>query len=175
MIALVVIGIVASVAVPWYAKVRRDVRVKQARTDLEILSAGILQLAWDTGKWPGGDAGSSVVVPALRARGVTRLDAVIISHGDADHSGGFDSVLEAFGVERVFAPAGTALAGPQSSPCLAGEGWVRDKTSERVPITLGCAVFWEKDEWHESGTNTGLIAIVIESEFLNPSEFMPLK
>jgi hypothetical protein len=64
---------------------------------------------------------------------------------------------------------------PQLFLVMQGEGWVCDGTSKRVPITLGCAVFWDKDEWHESGTNTGLIAIVIESEFLNPSEFMPLR
>lgn len=64
---------------------------------------------------------------------------------------------------------------PQLFLVVQGEGWARNETSKRVPISMGHAVFWDKDEWHESGTNAGLIAIVIESEVLNPSEFMPLE
>ena len=30
-------------------------------------------------------------------------------------------------------------------------------------------IYWEKDEWHETTTDTGLTAIVIESEGLNLS------
>jgi len=29
-------------------------RIKNAETDLEMISAAVLQLAWDTGKWPNG-------------------------------------------------------------------------------------------------------------------------
>lgn len=63
---------------------------------------------------------------------------------------------------------------PQLFLVMQGEGWVRDETSERIPVVTGRAVFWDKDEWHESGTDTGLIAIVVEGESQNPSEFMPV-
>jgi len=63
---------------------------------------------------------------------------------------------------------------PQLFLVVQGEGWVRDETSGRVPILMGCAVFWDKDEWHESGSDNGLTAIVIESEIINPTEFMPV-
>jgi len=43
-----------------------------------------------------------------------------------------------------------------------GEGWVRCEESERVPIKIGQAAYWEKDEWHESGTATGMTVILIE-------------
>lgn len=55
-----------------------------------------------------------------------------------------------------------------------GQGWVRDETSERIAIVPGHAVFWEKGEWHESGTNTGMMAIIIESDLLDPEELMPV-
>ncbi|MBI4758256.1 MAG: cupin [Chloroflexi bacterium] len=63
---------------------------------------------------------------------------------------------------------------PQLFLVVQGAGWVRGETSDRIAITVGQAAFWEKGEWHESGTNTGLMAIVIESELLDPSEFMPM-
>lgn len=53
------------------------------------------RLLYDTGPLYGGDseAGARVIVPWLRARGIDRLDALIVSHLDSDHSGGAPSVL----------------------------------------------------------------------------------
>ncbi|MFC7686451.1 cupin [Ureibacillus sp. GCM10028918] len=64
---------------------------------------------------------------------------------------------------------------PQLLLVLNGEGYVRSEKEEYYKIQQGDAVFWEKDEWHETKTETGLIAIVIESEALTPSSFMPLR
>ncbi|WP_280771602.1 cupin [Salipaludibacillus daqingensis] len=55
---------------------------------------------------------------------------------------------------------------------VAGEGWVRSDDTSKTPVKTGEAIYWEKGEGHETTTNTGLTAIVIESEELNPSEFM---
>lgn len=63
-------------------------------------------------------------------------------------------------------------ATPQLFLVVQGAGWVRGETSERTPITKYQALFWNKNEWHEVGTNTGLVAIVIESESLNPSAYI---
>ncbi|VGO19159.1 Type II secretion system protein G [Pontiella sulfatireligans] len=52
MITVSVIGLLASLGA--YA-VRRGIsnaRIKEASTELEMLSASTLQLAWDTGRWP---------------------------------------------------------------------------------------------------------------------------
>jgi len=54
MIVVLVIGVLVAVAVPSIAKSRETARTEQAKADLEMLSNAILQLAWDTGKWPGG-------------------------------------------------------------------------------------------------------------------------
>ncbi len=53
---------------------------------------------------------------------------------------------------------------------VSGDGWVRGDTSEHVPITAGQAAFWEAGEWHESGTETGMTAVVIEGKDLEPDE-----
>lgn len=54
-----------------------------------------------------------------------------------------------------------------------GEGRVRGETTERLPVTVGHAVYWQQGEWHETITDTGVMAMVIESEALNPAEMMP--
>ena len=53
------------------------------------------------------------------------------------------------------------------------EGWVTGETEEKYAIRQGQAVFWEKDEWHESGTETGMTAVIIEGIHINPAELMP--
>lgn len=53
MITVLVIGVLLAVALPSISTVRRQSRIKQAEAQLEILTAAIKQLAWDTGKYPG--------------------------------------------------------------------------------------------------------------------------
>ncbi|MFC0186807.1 cupin [Fictibacillus aquaticus] len=64
---------------------------------------------------------------------------------------------------------------PQLLLIVEGEGWVCGEDEERVHVQTGDAVFWTKGEGHETTTKKGLTAIVIESEELNPSNFMPLR
>lgn len=73
---------------------------------------------------PGYDAGERVVLPALRALGVRRLDLAVASHGDSDHAGGFDAVVAALPVGRSEAPEGAPVAA--SHHCVAGMAWEWD-------------------------------------------------
>ena len=72
-------------------------------------------LLYDTGPAFSSDAdsGSRIVVPYLRGEGVSRLDGLIVSHDDSDHSGGTVSVLQALPVDWV------ASSLPADSPLLA--------------------------------------------------------
>lgn len=89
-------------------------------------------LLFDTGPDFGGaaDAGSRILVPYLRARGVARLDALVVSHADRDHAGGLEAV-------RAAVPVGEFLTSMQNSApggrrCLDGEGWEWDGVRFRV-------------------------------------------
>ena len=48
------------------------------------------------------DAGSRVIVPYLRARGLQHVDALIISHPDIDHAGGARSLMRTLAIDRVW-------------------------------------------------------------------------
>ena len=82
-------------------------------------------MLYDAGPaWPGGDAAAWTVLPALRALGVRRLDALVISHGHADHAGGAESVLVAFPGTPHWSGYGDERAG--ATPCRSGLSWQWD-------------------------------------------------
>src|SRR5690606_11030653 len=94
-------------------------------TSVLIRTAGHAVL-YDTGPAipEGFDAGERVVAPALHALGVRRLDAVVVSHGDADHAGGLAAVLRRFETGPVFAARDAGVEG--AAPCVAGTQWEFD-------------------------------------------------
>ena len=57
-------------------------------------------------------------------------------------------------------------SGPQLLAIVEGEGWIRGHDAARTPISVGDAVFWEAGEWHETGSEAGMVALVIESPLL---------
>ena len=57
-------------------------------------------------------------------------------------------------------------ATPQLLAVVDGEGWVRGEDGPKTPIAAGGAVFWAEGEMHETGTDTGLVAIVVETKAL---------
>ena len=62
----------------------------------------------------GFDAGASIVAPYLLHEGLRRIDVLLLSHGDRDHSGGVAAVRRALRIGREI---GT------SAPCVEGEAW----------------------------------------------------
>jgi competence protein ComEC len=89
-------------------------------------------LLYDTGPpfGPGSDSGNRIIVPYLRAAGITQLDALIVSHDDDDHWGGAASVLQAVPVGWTLTSLPdldplVLLAGP-AGRCEAGQRWEWD-------------------------------------------------
>lgn len=68
------------------------------------------------------DAGQRVVVPYLRAQGLSQIDMLVVTHRDTDHSGGAASVLSALTVDAVR----SSVAGWVGERCVAGQNWAWD-------------------------------------------------
>ena len=89
-------------------------------------------LLFDTGPrfGEGDDAGRRLLLPLLQARGEPRVDVLVLSHADADHVGGAQSLIERLPVLalRSSLEAGNPLranALPHTA-CQAGQGWAWD-------------------------------------------------
>ncbi|KQV80812.1 competence protein ComEC [Massilia sp. Root351] len=90
------------------------------------------RLLYDTGPayTPESNGGNRVIAPYLRARGITALDALVVSHADADHAGGALAVMEAVRAAWTLSslPAGHPVvrAAPLHTRCQAGQAWTWD-------------------------------------------------
>ena len=73
------------------------------------------------------DAGQRVVVPYLRFLGIARVDMLMVTHRDTDHSGGTASVRAALAVGEVR----SSLPG-LGQPCSAGQRWLWDGVAFEV-------------------------------------------
>lgn len=85
-------------------ELRIDV-IDVGNADAILIRSGTHSLLIDAGTNPAG----SDVVHYLRNQGVQRLDMVIATHGDVDHIGGMDDVIEAFEIDTfimAFMPEG---------------------------------------------------------------------
>ncbi|RQX80017.1 DNA internalization-related competence protein ComEC/Rec2 [Burkholderia anthina] len=93
-------------------------------------------LLFDAG--PGAEsthAGTRIVAPALRARGIAAIDSLVLSHADADHAGGASAVYAATDVRQLLAgiaPRHRLWREAQAAgvadrlPCAAGQRWTWD-------------------------------------------------
>ena len=59
----------------------------------------------------GFDLGARVVLPALAALGIRKLDLAIATHADLDHRGGLPAVLRSIPVRELWLPYGALMVG----------------------------------------------------------------
>jgi competence protein ComEC len=109
------------------------------------------RLLYDTGPAysPDSDGGNRVIAPYLKARGIDRLDAMIVSHSDTDHAGGALSVLDEIEVGWVSSslPAEHPVVArvPDHRRCEGGQGWTWDGV--RFDMLHPAAASYESAKW----------------------------
>ncbi|MGE5385026.1 MAG: DNA internalization-related competence protein ComEC/Rec2 [Betaproteobacteria bacterium] len=86
-----------------------------------VVRTGEHTLLYDTGPLYSAesDAGQRVIVPYLRALGVNRIDLMMVTHRDSDHSGGIASVRAALPVGKML----SSLPEIGGEKCVAGQSW----------------------------------------------------
>ncbi|MDT3736034.1 MAG: DNA internalization-related competence protein ComEC/Rec2 [Denitratisoma sp.] len=88
-------------------------------------------LVYDTGPQfsPDANSGNRILLPYLRAAGVRRLDGLVLTHEDKDHSGGALSLIDGLPVAWTMSslPAGHPFRdAPGHRPCADGQAWEWD-------------------------------------------------
>jgi competence protein ComEC len=97
---------------------------------------------YDCGRMRDPKVGRRIVAPALWSRGVRKIDAVVLSHPDADHYNGLPDLLDRFEVGAVLVPPGF------EGPANPGAGRLLDSARARgVPVRSVVA----GDRWEAAG------------------------
>jgi competence protein ComEC len=154
-VAGVIGGLILAMRLPWHARLLGvplllPVLMWQVQRppagEFEMLAADVGQgnavlvrtaghtLVYDAGpRWgPESDAGHRVLVPLLRALD-ERVDTLVLSHRDTDHTGGAAAVLtmqpQAHLVSSLDHGHELGLLRPSSTRCAAGQRWLWDAVS----------------------------------------------
>ncbi len=81
-------------------------------------------LIYDTGAASGRmDSAKMVLLPYLRSQGISRVDRLVVSHDDRDHSGGVASLLEGVAVGELMTPNIERFMDERHRTCQAGYQW----------------------------------------------------
>jgi len=115
------------------------------------------RLLYDTGPVYSGQAngGNRVIIPYLKARGIQRLDGLVISHSDNDHSGGALSLINEVPINWLVTsmtpdhPIVQALQRRSGAsgyaPCVAGQSWEWDGV--QFDMLHPTASYYENSKW----------------------------
>jgi len=119
-------------------------------------------MVYDTGPAfdAGFDAGSAIVAPFLLDQGLRRIDMMVTSHADNDHSGGANAVRKLLNVDRE-------LGAFTDTPCRDGQKWEWDGVSFEMLHPDGGA--WSSNNGGcvlriESGSYAALLPADIEKK-----------
>jgi competence protein ComEC len=72
------------------------------------------------------DIGKLVVVPFLKAKGITAVNSMILSHKDIDHWGGAEAVLKEISVNEIMSSDLSILPRQETLGCTKGKHWQWD-------------------------------------------------
>jgi general secretion pathway protein G len=92
-IVTAIIGLLATLASVGIVKGRNESRIKEAKVELNMISTAVLQLAWDTGKWPNGRIRTSP--GSAEVWDLTGADAGLLAVNETKYPGGKGPYLDA--------------------------------------------------------------------------------
>ncbi|MEO8331940.1 MAG: DNA internalization-related competence protein ComEC/Rec2, partial [Gallionella sp.] len=82
------------------------------------------------------DSGNRILIPALRAEGINRLDGLMLTHDDSDHTGGAASVMQNMPIGWLSSslPDGHPLLQQAANKqrCMDGQSWQWDGVSFEI-------------------------------------------
>jgi competence protein ComEC len=72
------------------------------------------------------NTGSAVVIPFLRQAGISKIDTLVVSHGDNDHIGGAADITAMMAVKNIFSGELEKIDWTTATSCIKGTSWQWD-------------------------------------------------
>lgn len=119
-----------------------------------VLQTQAHTVVFDTGPAfrSGSSAAETVILPYLSHKGISRIDKLIVSHADLDHSGGVGALLTGLDVEEIL--VGEPLEGQErvQTFCNAGENWQYDG--------VAFSFIYPQQDAHREGNDASCVLLV---------------
>ena len=163
-LALLAAGLALLLAIPDRAHRYEVLTLDVGHGDALVVRSG--EAAWlvDAGpRFRHYDAGRRVVLPALRAEGIARLDALVVTHGDRDHVGGALAVVRGVPVDELWLGLDT-WRHPALRPLrreAARRGVVVRVLAAGASPARGVSVLWPELAAHIAGDNDASLVLRI--------------
>lgn len=121
-----------------------NTKLKQGEVTMTLLDVGqglsaVVEtaqhtLVFDTGvKYSNSyNMGDVVIVPFLESKGIDTIDLLVISHGDNDHKGGMESIIQQKNVIKIMSSMPKLYKEGLSMRCLSGQVWEWDQVRFEV-------------------------------------------
>ncbi|MFJ5715438.1 DNA internalization-related competence protein ComEC/Rec2 [Neobacillus sp. NPDC093127] len=93
------------------------------------------------------EVGRDVVVPLLKGKGITKIDKLILSHGDMDHIGGTFSILKELRVKQILMPS---VVAPSETEIRI----IQEAERRKIPVIKVSA----GDQWKSAGSNFNILS-----------------
>ncbi len=78
------------------------------------------------------DLGKAAVLPYLVNQGIGKVDMLIVSHGDNDHIGGAQSIIQAISVQQIMVSQAIDSFHQIGQLCITGQSWVWDEVTFEI-------------------------------------------
>jgi competence protein ComEC len=106
-----------------------------------LIETASKKFLYDTGPIQGkkDDAGQRILLPYLQARGIDRIDRMVISHSDSDHIGGAATLLKHIQFKSMMGSL------PSTNPLLQN---LQSRKIASIPCRYGQYWIWDEVEFH---------------------------
>ncbi len=135
LLAILVCALLATTGCAQAASATEVTILKIGQADAIIITSGAHTVLIDTGE----DEDGAEIVAFLRKQGITKVDALIVTHFDKDHVGGADTVIDSVAVAVIYDAnyASDSKQYEQYTAAIEARGVPRFRVAAEQTLTIG--------------------------------------
>ncbi len=105
------------------------------------------------------DAGNRVILPFLQSAGIRRIDTLVISHGDSDHTGGALSLLDQVPVNQILTSVPERFPMTMVRNCQKDQAWEWDGILFRIIYPAEQEQMSLQQNWQQDNNSSCVLRI----------------
>jgi competence protein ComEC len=116
------------------------------------------------------DAGEDILLPYIHFRGIREIDLLVQSHGDLDHIGGLQSLLDHIPVIKIISSVPDKIKHPNITLCRKGQFWIVDGVTLEVLHPIDSTSFTGNNASCVLKLDNGRYSVLLTGDIEKPAE-----